>query len=81
MVQLTVSLPDSVKAYIDEQIASGRCTSADELFVALIEQEQEQEQEQRAKQQVNRMLRSRLQDEKWSGLRRLTSGGISGARN
>lgn len=57
MANLTISLTDSAKAYIDEQIASGRYTTADELFTALIEREQEQQ----AKQKVNSMLRSSIQ--------------------
>jgi antitoxin ParD1/3/4 len=57
MAYLTISLTDNAKAYIDEQIASGRYTTADELLSALIEQEQEQQ----SKRKINSMLRSSIQ--------------------
>jgi Arc/MetJ-type ribon-helix-helix transcriptional regulator len=38
MVKLQVSLPDWAGEYIQEQIASGRCQSADELLTELIDQ-------------------------------------------
>jgi Arc/MetJ-type ribon-helix-helix transcriptional regulator len=40
MPQLTISLSDSARAYIDEQVANGRYSSADTLLAALVKQVQ-----------------------------------------
>jgi antitoxin ParD1/3/4 len=55
--QLTITLPESAKAFIDEQIANGSYSSADALLADLIAQAQERQ----AKLQVNSLLRSTLQ--------------------
>jgi Arc/MetJ-type ribon-helix-helix transcriptional regulator len=60
MTQLTISLPASAQAYIDEQIANGSYSSADVLLADLIEQAQERQ----AKLKVNPLLRSTLQQNK-----------------
>jgi Arc/MetJ-type ribon-helix-helix transcriptional regulator len=60
MTHLTITRPDTAQAYIDEQLASGTYSSADELLTALIEDTQERH----AKQKVNAMLRSTLQKNK-----------------
>jgi antitoxin ParD1/3/4 len=60
MTHLTITLPETVKAYIDQQIASEHYSTADEFLTALIEQEQMRQ----AKQKVNAMLRSPLQTDK-----------------
>lgn len=57
MTQLTISLPDTAKAYIDQQIASGRYTTAEEVLLALIDQEQQRQ----AKQTLNTLLKSSLE--------------------
>ena len=54
MTHLTITRPDTAQAYIDEQLASGTYSSADELLTVLIEDAQERH----AKQKVNAMLRS-----------------------
>ena len=60
MTHLTITLPDTAQAYIDEQLASGTYSSADELLTALIEDAQERH----AQQKINAMLRSTLQKNK-----------------
>ena len=60
MTHLTITRPDTAQAYIDEQLASGTYSSADELLTALIEDTQERH----AKQKVNAMLRLTLQKNK-----------------
>jgi antitoxin ParD1/3/4 len=60
MTQLTISLPESAQAYIDEQIANGNYGSADVLLADLIEQAQERQ----AKLKVNTLLRSTIQQNK-----------------
>jgi antitoxin ParD1/3/4 len=60
MTQLTISLPESAQAYIDEQIANGNYGSADVLLADLIEQAQERQ----AKLKVNALLRSTIQQNK-----------------
>jgi antitoxin ParD1/3/4 len=60
MTQLTITLPESAKAFIDEQIANGSYSSADVLLADLIAQAQERQ----AKLQVNSLLRSTLQQNK-----------------
>ena len=60
MIHLTITLPDTAQAYIDEQLASGTYSSADELLTALIEDAQERH----AQQKINAMLRSTLQKNK-----------------
>lgn len=60
MTQLTISLPEAAKAYIDEQVANGHYSSADTLLADLIEQAQLHQ----AKAQVNQLLRSTLQQNK-----------------
>jgi antitoxin ParD1/3/4 len=45
MAQLTISLPDAAKIYIDQQIASGQFATAEEVLLALIEQEQQHQAE------------------------------------
>jgi antitoxin ParD1/3/4 len=34
--RITISLPDSLKAYVDEQVAQGGYASADDYFLALV---------------------------------------------
>jgi antitoxin ParD1/3/4 len=73
MPQLTISLPEAAKAYIDEQVANGHYSSADMLLADLIEQAQLHQ----AQVQVNQLLRSTIQqnqtveatDEWWDGQR------------
>jgi antitoxin ParD1/3/4 len=60
MNYLTIALPEAVKDYVDRQISSGVYSTADEFLTALIEQEQERQ----AKQKVNVLLRSTLQENK-----------------
>jgi antitoxin ParD1/3/4 len=60
MTQLTISLPESAQAYIDEQVANGNYVSADVLLADLIEQAQERQ----AKLKVNALLRSTIQQNK-----------------
>lgn len=60
MTQLTISLPDTAQAFINEQISNGTYTTVDEVFAALIEQAQAHQ----AKQTVNAMLRSKIQKNK-----------------
>jgi len=48
MSNISISLPDDVKAYIDEQIAKAGYASASEYFVALVQREQRQNQAQAA---------------------------------
>jgi antitoxin ParD1/3/4 len=60
MTQLTISLPESAQAYIDEQVANGNYVSADVLLADLIEQAQERQ----AKLKVNTPLRSTIQQNK-----------------
>ncbi len=60
MTSLTITLSDTAQAYINEQLASGTYTTADELLTSLIEDAQERH----AKQKVNAMLRSTLQKNK-----------------
>jgi antitoxin ParD1/3/4 len=60
MTQLTISLPESAQAYIDEQVANGNYGSADVLLADLIEQAQERQ----AKLKVNTLLRSTIQQNK-----------------
>ena len=60
MTQITITLPEAVKDYIDRQVSDGTYTTADEFLMALIEQEQERQ----AKQKVNALLRSTLQKNK-----------------
>ena len=60
MTPRTITLPDTAQAYIDEQLASGTYSSADELLTALIEDAQERH----AQQKINAMLRSTLQKNK-----------------
>jgi antitoxin ParD1/3/4 len=60
MTYLTISLPESAKAYIDRQISSGNYGTADEFLTALIEREQERQ----AKHKVNAMLRATLQKDR-----------------
>jgi antitoxin ParD1/3/4 len=57
MTELTISLPEAAKAYIDEQVAQGHYSSADTLLTDLIEQAQIDH----AKRQVNQLLRSTIQ--------------------
>jgi len=57
MTQLTIFLPDAAQAYIDQQIATGQYTTAEEVLLALIDQEQQRQ----AKQTLNAMLRSSLE--------------------
>jgi hypothetical protein len=56
MTYLTISLPESAKAYVDRQISDGSYNSVDEFLTVLIEQEQERQ----AKHKVNTMQRDRL---------------------
>ena len=56
MTHLTITLPDTAQAYIDEQLASGTYNTADELLTSLIIQEQKRQ----AKQKLNDMLRKGL---------------------
>jgi antitoxin ParD1/3/4 len=57
MTQLTITLPASAKAYIDEQIANGNYSSADTMMADLIAQAQERQ----AKIKVNCLLTETLQ--------------------
>ena len=56
MTRLTINLPDTAQAYIDEQLASGTYTTADELLTSRIIQEQKRQ----TKQKLNDMLRKGL---------------------
>ena len=56
IVHLTITLPDTAQAYIDEQLASGIYTTADELLTSLILQERKRQ----TKQKLNDMLRKGL---------------------
>ena len=60
MNPLTITLPETAQAYIDEQIANGHYMTAGELVTFLIEEAQERQ----AKQKVNAMLRSTIQNNK-----------------
>lgn len=60
MTQLTITLPESAKAFIDEQIANGNYSTPDSLLADLIAQAQERQ----AKLKVNSLLRSTLQQNK-----------------
>jgi antitoxin ParD1/3/4 len=57
MTQVTISLPESAKAFIDEQIASGQYGSADLMMADLIAQAQER----LAKIKVNGLLKATLE--------------------
>jgi antitoxin ParD1/3/4 len=57
MTQVTISLPESAKAFIDEQIASGQYGSADLMMADLIAQAQERQ----AKIKVNGLLKATLE--------------------
>jgi antitoxin ParD1/3/4 len=57
MTQVTISLPESAKAFIDEQIASGQYGSADLMMAELIAQAQER----LAKIKVNGLLKATLE--------------------
>jgi antitoxin ParD1/3/4 len=58
MTQLTISLPDSARAYIDEQVANGHYSSADSMLADLVAQAQESH----AKTKVNHLLKAALQN-------------------
>ena len=60
MNSLTITVPETAQAYIDEQIANGHYMTAGELVTFLIEEAQERQ----AKQKVNNMLRSTIQKNK-----------------
>jgi antitoxin ParD1/3/4 len=60
MTQLTITLPESAKAFIDEQIANGNYSTPDSLLADLIAQAQARQ----AKLKVNSLLRSTLQQNK-----------------
>ena len=60
MNSLTITVPETAQAYIDEQIANGHYMTAGELVTFLIEEAQERQ----AKQKVNAMLRSTIQKNK-----------------
>jgi Arc/MetJ-type ribon-helix-helix transcriptional regulator len=66
MTYLTITLPEAVKDYVaaspleNRQISSGIYNTADEFLTALIEQGQERQ----AKQKVNVLLRSTLDENK-----------------
>ena len=60
MNSLTITVPETTQAYIDEQIANGHYMTAGELVTFLIEEAQERQ----AKQKVNTMLRSTIQKNK-----------------
>ncbi|NJK65703.1 MAG: type II toxin-antitoxin system ParD family antitoxin [Oscillatoriales cyanobacterium RU_3_3] len=60
MTQLTITLPESAKAFIDEQIANGNYSTPDSFLADLIAQAQERQ----AKLKVNSLLRSTLQQNK-----------------
>ncbi len=44
MSRITISLPDNLKAYIDEQIAQGGYASADDDFLPLVRLDQRRQQ-------------------------------------
>lgn len=44
MSHITISLPDSLKAYVDEQIAQSGYASADDYFLALVRLDQQRRQ-------------------------------------
>ena len=52
MTYLTISLPESAKAYVDRQISDGVYNSVDEFLTVLIEQEQERQAKQKASSQI-----------------------------
>jgi antitoxin ParD1/3/4 len=58
MTHLTITLPEAVKDYIDRQVSDGIYSTADDFLMALIEQERQ------AKQKVNAILRSTIQNSK-----------------
>jgi antitoxin ParD1/3/4 len=60
MTQITITLPESAQAFIDEQIANGTYSSPDLLLADLIAQAQERQ----AKLKVNSLLRSTIQQNK-----------------
>jgi antitoxin ParD1/3/4 len=53
-----ISLPDSARAYIDEQVANGHYSSADSMLADLVAQAQESH----AKTKVNHLLKAALQN-------------------
>jgi Arc/MetJ-type ribon-helix-helix transcriptional regulator len=53
MTQITITLPESAQAFIDEQIPNGNYSSPDLLLADLIAQAQERQ----AKLKVNSLLR------------------------
>jgi antitoxin ParD1/3/4 len=57
MTQVTISLPESAKAFIDEQIANGQYGSADLMMADLIAQAQERQ----AKVKVNSLLKATIE--------------------
>ena len=44
MSHITISLPDSLKAYVDEQVAQGGYASVDDYFLALVLLDQQRRQ-------------------------------------
>ncbi len=56
MTQFTIALPDAAQAYIDEQLANGNYSTADDLITALILAENKRQ----AKQTLNAMIREGL---------------------
>jgi antitoxin ParD1/3/4 len=52
MTSINISLPDSMRAYIVQQIASGGYSSASEYFCELVRQDQKR----KAKEQIEAML-------------------------
>jgi antitoxin ParD1/3/4 len=57
MTQVTISLPESAKAFIDEQIANGQYGSADLMMADLIAQAQERQ----AKVKINSLLKATIE--------------------
>ncbi|WP_017296609.1 ribbon-helix-helix domain-containing protein [Nodosilinea nodulosa] len=68
MSHITISLPDNLKAYVDEQVAQSGYASADDYFLALVRLDQRRRQ---AKDSLDSLL--------IDGLDRLDRGEGSGA--
>ncbi|NEQ36300.1 MAG: type II toxin-antitoxin system ParD family antitoxin [Okeania sp. SIO3I5] len=49
MENLTISLPDSLRVYVEEQLQLGSYKNANEYFILLVQQEQQRQTKQRLK--------------------------------
>ncbi len=53
MTSINISLPDSMRAYVDQQVANGGYSSASEYFRELVRQDQKQKENERLEARPN----------------------------